>query len=151
MKLEFNHSWEPFTVNHSPFIYASHFKTRLINSSCSHWGPVIYKWQGVITQQGHEYEGKMGILIGETQNLRSRLKQYSTGTQHGGNLWWRNQFLECGSISFHVLNIKDCFINGQREDPRLESKNWRLVLEQLLVLESVRSSGSDQWIVNRMQ
>lgn len=151
MKLEIEYEWEPFSVDQICYMHSTHFNIRLNRDSCSHWGPAIYKWEGAINQSGHEHNGKTGLLIGETQDLRARLKQYATGTQPNGNLWWRKNFLECGQIGFYILKIHRLLINNRLEHPQLDRKNWRLVLEQILVLEAVRDATPWQWVVNKMQ
>ena len=77
---------------------------RLVHGECSHWGPAIYKWEGIITEG--ENEGKTGILIGQTDDIRARLNQYKTGTQEIGNKYWLEHFLRKGSISYWVMNLK---------------------------------------------
>ncbi len=48
------------------------------------------------------------MLIGETEDIRSRLNQYKTGTQETGNYYWREQFLKLRDIGCWILKLKKC-------------------------------------------
>jgi hypothetical protein len=100
-----------------------------------------------------EKAGKTGILVGETDDIRARLNQYKTGTQTSGNKYWREEFLRKGDIFYWVFELQRCQLQGVRvHREQLSSKNFRLVLEQLLVRELLASyDPSTTWIVNRMQ
>lgn len=153
LKFEIDYDWVPFEVNgvHLEFAQYENNGLRLEKGKCSHWGSVIYKWEGIMTKGVKK--GNTGILIGETDNIRARLNQYKTGTQKNGNMYWREEFLRKGKISYWVLNLKKCFLNGTTVNTlQLERKNYRLVLEQLLVMELLSNNDPSQtWIVNKIQ
>jgi len=92
-KLDFHleYEWQPFTMAGRHLTFIEHQETRLLRDKCSHWGAAIYKWEGTLTQG--EHAGRFGILIGETDDLRQRIKQYAKGTQPRGNAYWRKEFL----------------------------------------------------------
>lgn len=146
----FDYEWLPFTVAKRPFCFAHKSTTRLEQGLCSHWGPAIYKWQCTIATG--PFRGKVGILIGETDDLRSRINQYATGTQPTGNLYWRRELLECGEALLFTLNCKRFeLVNGVSVSvPTLmRSKNTRLILEQLLILRESYPVDERKWIVNK--
>ena len=147
----FEYNWAPFIVNGKHYGFNEDQNIRLEKTNCSHWGPAIYKWEGRMTEG--EHKGKTGILIGETNNIRARLNQYKSGTQTSGNKFWREHFLTKGKIYYWILNLASCSLSGRTIQPdQLKSKNFRLVLEQLLVLDRLMvDDPSKIWIVNRMQ
>jgi hypothetical protein len=59
-----------------------------------------------------ERKAQTGVLIGETGDLRQRIKQYVTGTQECGNKYWREQFLTKGDIHLYVLDSARFRFNG---------------------------------------
>ena len=98
--------------------------------------------------------GKRDVLIGETDDLRSRINQYATGTQQGGNRYWRTQFLECSEANLYVLECSRLEFPTGTIVPIseiLKFKNGRLVLEQLLVLNERHAASEDKWIVNKWE
>lgn len=153
LNFDFEYIWEPFTFRGRHLTFEEHRNVRLRKGDCSHWGAVVYKWEGLLTQGDHASE--VGVLIGETGDLRQRTKQYITGTQKAGNKYWREQFLMKGDIRLYVLN----FVHGKICTPAGESvtlgtddllsNNVRLVLEQLLVLREVTRGDAKRWVVNR--
>jgi len=153
LTFQFEYEWMPFKANsrHMSFLDYESNSVRLLKGECSHWGAAIYKWEDTISEG--DKQGKTGILIGETDDIRARLNQYKSGTQENGNKYWREHFLRKGSIYYWVLNLKKCFLDYQAIEARqIESKNFRLVLEQLLVMELIRTCDqSKTWVVNRMQ
>ena len=74
--------WESFRSNGVHLTFAQHVGERLERAKCSHRGAAVYKWEGRITDGPHL--GETGILIGETNDLRRRIKQYVSGTQKRG-------------------------------------------------------------------
>lgn len=120
------------------------------------WGPAFYTWEGSVTQGPHS--GSVGILIGETSDLRQRIKQYVSGTQERGNKLWREDFLLLGDVRLCTLDLHSLVVGG-REHPEsigpqaaIESANLRLVLEQLLVMKAVAAArDSCSWVVNARQ
>ena len=52
-----------------------------------------------------------------------------------------------------MLNLKRCSIDNKTIDSnRIESKNFRLVLEQLLVMDLLgKYDQTKTWVVNKMQ
>jgi len=98
---------------------------------------------------------KIGVLIGETDDLRQRIKQYISGTQARGNKYWREHFLTQGDVRLFVLRLRGFrLLSDEGHGPEagmesLSSGNVRLVLEQLLVLQEVQTSTDGRWIVNR--
>ena len=153
LDFEFNYSWEPFTFQDKHLTFQELRNSRLTRSACSHWGPAVYKWEGLLTQG--EHSGEIGILIGETDNLRRRVKLYISGIQESGNKYWREQFLTKGNVRLYTLKLAE----GRIHTPPIESlainndaltsNNIRLVLEQLLVLREVVQRDEKRWIVNR--
>lgn len=102
------------------------------------------------------HAGKVGILIGETGDLRQRVKQYVSGTQESGNKLWRQHFLSLGDIRLYTLDLQMFKVSdgGTTSIPvaeALASNNMRLVLEQLLVRQAVADSGNSTWVVNARQ
>ena len=99
------------------------------------------------------HTGKRGVLIGETGDIRSRIKAYISGTQERGNKLWRDTFLRRGDIRLYVLYL-ECFIVSARAVDAsvvLSSDNLRMVLEQLLVMQAVAEANDQVWIVNARQ
>ena len=147
------YSWEPFTFRGRHLTFADHRVTRLSAHDCSHWGAVVYKWEGLIAEGDHA--GEMGILIGESQDLRQRIKQYVSGTQKSGNKFWREQFLTKGNIHLYILKFDQIEVPvtfGESltlTSDAVASNNVRLVLEQLLVLREVIREDRKRWVVNR--
>lgn len=148
------YSWEPFTFEGKHLTFQQLTKTRLEKRLCSTWGPAIYKWEGELGKGNHS--GKIGVLIGETDDLRHRIKEYITGTQEKGNKRWREQFLTKGIIRLNVLGQVRGQISlsggqGSRiDDHSLSSDHVRKLLEKLLILKEVEQFNSTKkWIVNR--
>ncbi|MEA1968769.1 MAG: hypothetical protein U9N77_11205 [Thermodesulfobacteriota bacterium] len=150
---QIKYEWTPFKVNGRHLIFHEYKNNgiRLERGKCSHWGAAIYKWEGTMTEGANK--GKTGILIGETDDIRARLNQYKSGTQKSGNKYWREDFLRNGRIGYWVLNLKECFRDDKTMDHKqIERKNFRLVLEQLLVMELLGNCDQFQtWVVNKMQ
>jgi len=155
LSCEFQYEWEPFTAEGRHLTFEDHRPTRLMEGACSHWGPAVYKWEGMLSKG--EQRGKVGILIGETGKLRQRIKQYISGTQKSGNLYWRENFLTQGDIHLYVLRFIGGIVNPQIGNPLtlrpvdVSSNNMRLVLEQLLVMKELALGEEGRWIVNRKQ
>lgn len=151
--LALEYEWEPFTVDGRHLTFVEHRTARLYRGRCSHWGAAVYKWEGVVREGPHT--GKIGVLIGETDDIRQRIKQYASGTQKGGNVYWRENFLEKGDIRLYVLRLGrvqlridgQVFADIEAED--FSSGNRRVVYEQLLVMEEVERSDPEVWLVNR--
>jgi len=153
LNFDFEYAWEPFTVQGRHLTFEEHHNVRLSRADCSHWGAAVYKWEGLLIQGDHA--GEAGILIGETKDLRQRIKQYISGTQESGNKYWREQFLTKGDVRLYVLR----FVQGKISTPAGESEtlgtgdlvrnNIRLVLEQLLVRREVARGDEKRWVVNR--
>src|SRR2546425_6073766 len=89
-----SYEWAPFTFDGFHLTFPQHCGTRLDSARCSHWGPAVYKWEGVVSSGPNT--GKIGVLIGETEDLRHRIKQYVSGTQKRGNRLWREGLLKRG-------------------------------------------------------
>lgn len=152
LQFQFDYEWTPFMVGDSQLDFRSFQNGRLLRlaaNSCSHGGAVVYKWEGEIDQG--EHIGQQGVLIGETDNVRQRLRQYRAGTQPLGNVFWREQFLTKGVIKYWILKITGCSLNVRQPTADLRRKNFRLVVEQLLVMELLQRNDPRQWIVNRIQ
>ncbi len=103
------------------------------------------------------HAGKTGILIGETSDLRQRIKQYVSGTQERGNKLWRETFLVRGDIRLYTLDLDSFELQASDRSisiapaSALASANMRLVLEQLLVMRAVASADESTWVVNARQ
>ncbi|OIQ10397.1 hypothetical protein MOOTH_26980 [Moorella thermoacetica] len=148
--LALDYEWVPFNYQGKQLTFIEHMNTRLDRGLCSHWGPAVYKWEGVI-EEGSQ-KGHVGVLIGETGDLRQRIKQYVSGTQPFGNKYWRDEFLTKGKIFLYILHIRKAVFSkegGQTvtfEPHHLKSGNLRVLLEQLLILGEVDST---KWLVNK--
>ena len=153
LNFDFDYAWESFTFQGRHLTFEEHRHVRLNIAECNHWGAAVYKWEGLITQGDHA--GEIGVLIGETQDLRRRIKQYISGTQGLGNKYWREQFLTKGDVRLYVLKFSQGKVHtpvGQTAtlgSSDLVSKNIRLVLEQLFVLCEVARGDKKRWVVNR--
>ena len=152
IKFLIEYEWEPFKVNHKQLIFDKFINSsiRLEKEKCSHIGAAVYKWQGKITAGDHK--NKTGILIGETQDICRRVNQYKKKKKKTGNQYWREHFLKLGNIGFWILKLKKCILNNKDFSINLQSKNFRLVLEQLLVMELINKNNLNEvWIINKMQ
>lgn len=135
--------------------FAEHVQARLEEHRCSCWGPAVYKWEGPLAAGPHS--GKVGVLIGETGDLRQRIKQYISGTQERGNRLWRETFLARGDIRLFTLDLQSFRVSGPLGSNSIQpahamsSNNMRLVLEQLLVMQAVAEAGESVWVVNARQ
>ena len=153
IQLSLEYKWEPFKVDGQHPNFFQHKKTRLERGLCSHWGAVIYKWEGILRDGPNT--GMIGILIGETADLRQRIKQYVSGTQKSGNVYWRENFLERGDIYLYIM--KPQAINLTTDDTNrkmlacqnLSSGNRRVAFEQLLIMHEVEQNQQNVWMVNR--
>lgn len=155
LKVEIEYIWESFLFNERHLTFLDHRDARLTQHDCSHWGAAVYMWKGMITKGPNS--SKIGILIGETKDLRQRIKQYISGTQNAGNKYWRENFLALGPIQLHILKLLSGEIQSNSENSKisgnksLSSNNIRLILEQLLVRNAYSESivNKNIWIVNR--
>jgi hypothetical protein len=101
--------------------------------------------------------GEVGVLIGETGDLRQRIKQYVAGTQDRGNRLWRETFLSLGDIRLYTLDLQAFAVSGVRGTVSVPasgafvSSNMRLVLEQMLVMQALADAGGSTWAVNARQ
>jgi len=142
--------WRPFTLCGKHLSFREHCISRLCQADCNHWGPAVYKWEGLIKEG--EHAGQTGVLIGETGDLRSRIKQYVSGTQESGNKFWRERFLTKGEIYLYVLEsaiLRSKWSSFESKLSDLSGANVRLVLEQLLVFREAARGDGTRWIVNR--
>jgi hypothetical protein len=149
---EVKYSWQPFSLDANHLSFGDHVTARLERHRCNFWGPAVYKWEGIIKSGPHM--GKRGVLIGETSDLRQRIKQYVSGTQERGNKLWRETFLKAGDIHLYILCLESFTVSGRQPIPAKDvfaSNNLRLVLEQLLVMQTVADAGSTTWVVNARQ
>ena len=159
INFSFESEWEPFKVDGEHLTFERLSSRRLRQEICSHWGPAIYKWEGLIEEGPHE--GEEGVLVGETGNLRQRIREYASGTQQKGNKRWRDEFLARGPVRLYILRFRraeflvDHLAAVDLEEDLLLSGNCRVVLEQLLVLDEVirssrrRQTERKRWVVNR--
>ena len=146
------YDWEPFTLRGRHLTFREHIHSRLEQAHCSHWGPAIYRWKRELRDGPHS--GQTGVLIGETGDLRQRIKQYVSGPQDRGNRLWRESFLNLGEIRLDILTIRSFFVSlaksGRERSPEepLRSSNQRILMEQLLVRREVSRGDDRTWIVN---
>jgi hypothetical protein len=150
LDFQLEYCWKPFTLCGKHLSFREHCSSRLSQADCNHRGPAIYKWEGVLKEG--EHAGQTGILIGETSDLRSRVKQYVSGTQESGNKFWREQFLNKGEIYLYVLDsaiLRSKWSSFESKLSDLSGANVRLVLEQLLVFREAARGDGNRWIVNR--
>lgn len=146
------YEWVPFTLNGAHITFIQHKSSRLEQTKCSQWGAAIYMWKGQLDIGPKS--GKTGVLIGETKNIRQRIKQYISGTQPRGNKLWRESFLELGDIFLYTLRLvsfRIAFEDGSKEitpDNALASNNMRLILEQLLISREIIQGDPGLWVVN---
>lgn len=148
--VKFDHKWVPFEVSGRPYSFSKRELSRLTKTTCSHWGAAIYRWEGKMLRG--PFAGKLGVLIGETDDLRARINSYATGTQPSGNAYWRAQFLECCNSSLFILECTQLEFSDGLTVPLAEllrSKNGRLVMEQLLILHERCQEHTEKWIVNK--
>ena len=155
VSVQMQFEWEPFKVNGQHFAFDRDKNSRLSRLACSHWGPVVYRWEGAIDSGPNT--GKTGVLIGETNNLRQRIKQYVAGTQARGNKLWREEFLTRGAIYLYVLALKSLSLeaNGSATvvapSSAFSSSNMRVLMEQSLVQSQIQLKDPSIWLVNRRQ
>jgi hypothetical protein len=152
MNVELKYTWQPFAVGGKHLSFSEHITARLERGLCSWWGPAIYKWEGPV--HSGPKTGKVGVLIGETGDLRQRIKQYVSGTQERGNKLWRETFLSLGDIRLYTLNLVSFAVDGRTNMAAgevLARNNLRLILEQLLVMHILSSSNGSVWVVNARQ
>lgn len=152
LSAEIVYSWQPFTLSGRHLNFDEHVVSRLTEGQCSCWGAAIYKWEGQMHTGPHA--GKTGVLIGETANLRQRIKQYIRGTQECGNKHWREDFLCMGDVRLYYLQLETFSVSGRMVDDAKDvfsSNNRRIVLEQLLVMNEVANAGDTVWVVNARQ
>jgi len=152
---DISYEWEPFRFDGLHLTFTQHCGTRLESSRCSHWGPSVYKWQGRASTGINAK--KTGVLIGETDNLRQRIKQYVSGTQERGNRLWRENFLRPCDASLWVLRLHGLTLTAGGQAVTvplgevLASSNRRLVVEQLLVMQALHEAQDSVWVVNARQ
>jgi hypothetical protein len=152
---EIAYRWRPFTVDGVHLTFSQHAHARLEERRCSCWGATVYKWQGPLIDGPHS--GKVGVLIGETADLRQRIRQYVSGTQERGDKLWRETFLARGDVRLYTLDLHSFAVpgaGGSTSIPPAEalaSANIRRVLEKLLVMQAVADAGGLTWVVNARQ
>jgi hypothetical protein len=100
---QLSYEWKPFTLDGIHLTFTQHIASRLEQTRCSHWGSAVYKWEGMVNSG--QNAGKTGVLIGETENLRQRIKNYVSGAQKSGNKLWRETFLSLGDVRLYTLNL----------------------------------------------
>jgi hypothetical protein len=150
--VELKYCWEPFLVGGRHLSFAEHVSARLNRTRCTWWGPAIYKWEGAL-KSGPNAD-KTGVLIGETGNLRQRIKQYVSGTQERGNKLWRERFLSVSDAKLYTLRLNSLAVSGRAPmsiEQALNSNNVRLMLEQLLVMQVLSINNGSLWVVNARQ
>jgi hypothetical protein len=150
LDFQLEYGWKPFTLCSRHLSFREHCISRLLQADCNHWGAAVYKWEGLVKEGDHS--GQTGVLIGETGDLRSRIKQYVSGTQECGNKFWRDQFLTKGEIYLYVLEsaiLRSKWSSFESKLVDLSGANVRLVLEQLLVSREAARGDGNRWIVNR--
>lgn len=151
LSFQIAYEWEPYKVDckHLAFRDYEENNIELTKNRISHCGPAIYKWEGRIDIG--EHEGKIGIYIGETKDISPRLNQYKNGEQKG-NECLREEFLNKGTIYFWILNLKKFICNGKEQPIQIKCKNFRLLIENSLMIEILLSSDQEStWFVNRIQ
>jgi len=151
--LDFEYDWEPFTVQTRHLTFDELRKARLNRAECSHWGPAVYKWEGVLTEG--DKAGLRAVLIGETDDLRKRIKMYISGSQERGNAYWREHFLTKGNIRLFVIRLLNGSLRVSTREPSLVKSsdighnNIRLILEPTLIQREILEGDERTWIVNR--
>ncbi len=94
------------------------------------------------------------FLVGETGDLRQRIKEYVSGTQKRGNKLWRETFLTLGDVRLFTLGLASLSVSGREPldiSRDFRSNNLRLVLEQLLVMRTLAEADDSTWVVNARQ
>ena len=146
------YQWEPFTLRGRHLTFKEHIHNRLERAYSSHWGPAVYRWKGELRQG--PCLGRIGVLIGETGDLRHRIKQYISGTQKRGNKLWRETFLNLGDIRLDILTVHNFSSSDTNsgapasQQEILTSNSQRILLEQLLVQREISQQDDRIWIVN---
>ena len=151
------YEWEPFSLDGSHLTFAEYPAARLDRGKISHWGPAVYKWEGLIRSVGGFMDvtafgtiglGKRGILIGETSDLRQAIKRYVSGPE---GRFQREQFLNWAEARLFVLNLHSLSVSGREPLTAtniLRATNLRIMLKHLLVMQAVAEADPSTWVVN---
>jgi len=155
LELKIEYLWNPFLYKGGHLTFNDCKNVILRQEDCSYWGAAVYKWEGQITIGDHA--GELGVLIGETLDLRQRIKQYISGTQESGNKYWREEFLSKGNIYFFILTLMGGYVLSKSEKlvsigkDSFKSKSRRLIIEKSLILKELSENKDRKWVVNREQ
>lgn len=166
LHLDLEYEWEPFTVSGQHLTFAQLRERELFSNECSHWGPAIYKWEGVPTKSERPWQ--LGILIGETDSIKQRIQQYATAraASRDGNA--REDFLLLGDIRQYIfrphnarLDIEDfqSAVQGSKEMRRERQPLYEALLvtnkaerralyRQLLVIGKLMQDRPYVWLVD---
>lgn len=155
----FQYEWEPFNLDGSHPTFAEFATARLDRGKISHWGPAIFKWEGLAgpkagtmygTAFGEMRPGNRAFPIDETSDLRQSIKQYVFGTE---GEFYRDQFLNYVEARLFVLNLQSFSVAGRQPLSVLDilrTTSLRAMLRHLLVLRAIRLTPQVVWLTNRM-
>lgn len=165
LRLELEYEWEPFTVTGQHLTFAQLRGTQLLRNECSHWGAGIYEWQGMVTE-GTRF-GKVGILIGETDDISQRIQQYANARPASKDAQARDDFLLAGDIRLYIfrphnatLRVEDAQSVPDSQQVRDEwhplfqavlvqnNAKRRALYQQLLLLGKAAQHRLYIWLVN---
>ncbi len=165
LKLELEYEWELFTVTGQHLSFAQLRGIQLFRNECSHWGAAIYKWQGMV-MEGARFP-KIGILIGETNDISQRIQQYANARPASQDAQVRDDFLLSGDIRLYIfkphnaaLQIEDAQSVPDAEPVRDEAyplfqalliqntAKRRALYQQLLLLGKVAQHRRHIWLVH---
>ena len=144
-------TWTPFTVGDEQPCFQRLVRLRLNRGDCSHWGPAVYRWEGLVGSG--EHEGRTGLYIGETKDLRARINQYRKGTQKKGNARVREEFPERGDIRLWVIEAATLSLSGPGLCVTYVQHDFsdsyvRKLVESLLLCAQRANEDSGYWVVN---
>ncbi len=166
LRLELEYEWEPFTVTGQHLTFVQLRARPLFRNECSHWGAVVYKWQGMVMEGTHF--PKIGILIGETDDLSQSIQQYADARPATKDAQARDDFLTAGDIRLYIFRPHDATLDIQDAQSVPDSQpvrgEWypllqatlvqnnarrRALYQQLLALGKAAQHRPYVWLVNR--
>ena len=141
LRFELEYEWEPFMVTGQHLNFAQLCKRQLFPNECSHWGTAVYKWEGLLTRGTHV--GKVGILIGETENISQCIQQYATATSESADFYKHKSFLSQGDVRLFIFKVHKATLGIEEPKSIFESllvsspRERRIVYKELWVTNQV--------------
>ncbi len=125
LHLALEYEWEPFTVGGEHLTFAQLAERKLLPNECSHWGAAVYKWEGPLSRgELGTGVGRVGIVIGETDNISGRIQQLAAAASQSGELWRHKSFLSQGDFRLFVFELRQAAIG--EEEPTADLEGWFL-------------------------